>query len=48
MQNILAIVIGLVALVYVIKTIIKQFSQIETNPKCEDCPVPEIINQKKI
>jgi len=47
MQNILAILIGIAAFVYVIKIIIKQFSQSEKNPKCENCPLPEIISGNK-
>jgi len=47
MQNILAMIVGLMAFIYVIKIIIKQFWQVEVNPKCEDCPVPEIMNQKR-
>jgi len=47
MQNILAIIIGLAAFIYVIKIFIRQFSQSENNPKCENCPIPEIINQNK-
>ena len=47
MQNILAIIIGAVALFYVLKMIINQLSQSEKNPKCENCPVPEIINKQK-
>ena len=46
-QNVLAILIGIAALIYVIKMIIRQFYQSEKNPKCENCPIPEIINQKK-
>ena len=47
MQNILAIIVGITALIYVVKIIIKQFSQSENNPKCENCPVPEIIEKQK-
>ena len=47
MQNILAIIIGIVASIYVIKIFIRQFSQSEKNPKCENCPIPEIINKQK-
>jgi hypothetical protein len=43
MQNILAILIGIVAFIYVLKIIIKQFSQSEKNPKCENCPIPELM-----
>jgi len=47
MQNILAILIGLVALFYILKIIIYQLSHSEKNPKCENCPIPEIINKQK-
>jgi hypothetical protein len=46
MQNVLAIIIGIAAFVYVLKIIINQLSQSEKNPKCENCPVPEIINRQ--
>lgn len=39
MQNVLAILIGIAAFVYVLKIIINQLSQSEKNPKCENCPV---------
>ena len=47
MQNILAILIGIAALIYVLNIIIKQLSQSEKNPKCENCPIPELINKQK-
>lgn len=43
MQTVVAILIGIVALIYVIKIFTKQFSHIETNPKCENCPIPDLI-----
>ena len=43
MQTILAIIIGIAAFVYVLKIIINQLSQSEKNPKCENCPVPELM-----
>ena len=43
MQTVLAIIIGIAAFVYVLKIIINQLSQSEKNPKCENCPVPEIL-----
>ncbi len=46
MQNILAIIIGLTAFIYVIRIFIRQFSQSEKNPKCENCPIPDL--QKSI
>lgn len=47
MQNVLAILIGIAAFVYVLKIIINQLSQSEKNPKCENCPVPEILNKQR-
>jgi len=47
MQNILAILIGVVAFSYVLKVIIKQFSQSEINPKCENCSVPDLQKNSK-
>ena len=47
MQNILAILIGIAALIYVIKIIIKQFLQVETNPKCENCPIPKLMDSSQ-
>ena len=48
MQNILAILIGVVAFIYVLIIIINQLSHSEKNPKCENCPVPKIIKKQKI
>ena len=47
MQTAVAILIGIVAVIYVVKVFTIQFLQVETNPKCENCPIPEIINQNK-
>ena len=44
MQTVAAMAIGIVALIYVVKIVTKQFSQVEMNPKCENCPVPDIMN----
>ena len=48
-QFLLAIVIGAIALLYLWNKIKRQFNQIEKDPKCEDCPVPDeqLINDKK-
>jgi len=48
-QLISAIVIGVIALLYLYKTIKKQFTHIEKDSKCEDCPLPDeqLINNKK-
>ena len=49
MQLLPAIVIGVIALLYLGNRIQKQFSYIEKDPRCEDCPVPDkqLINNKK-
>lgn len=41
-QNIITVIIGMAALIYVLRMIIRQFSQSETNPKCENCPIPDL------
>ncbi len=46
MQTVFAIIIGIAAFIYVIKIFVKQFSRSEKNPKCENCPVPDL--QKSI
>ncbi len=48
MQTLVAILIGIAAFIYVIKIFSKQLFQSEKNSKCENCPVPEIINKKNI
>ncbi|MBC8256962.1 MAG: hypothetical protein H8E85_06595 [Candidatus Marinimicrobia bacterium] len=40
-QLIIAILLGIIAFIYLGKKIIKQFTHVEKDPKCEDCPVPE-------
>ena len=47
MQTVITILIGIAAFIYVLKIIINQLSQSEKNPKCENCPVPELINKRK-
>ena len=49
MQLLLAIIIGVIALLYLFNRLKRQFTQIEKDPKCEDCPVPgeQLINDKK-
>ena len=49
LQLLTAIVIGVIALLYLGNRIKKQFSQIEKDPKCEDCPVPneQLVNKNK-
>ena len=40
-QLVFAVVIGLLALLYILRRLIRQTTHIEKDPKCEDCPVPE-------
>ncbi len=47
MQTVLAIIIGITAFIYVINIFGKQLFQTEKNSKCENCPIPEIINKQK-
>ena len=48
-QLLAAIIIGVIALFYLYNKIKRQFSQIEKDPKCDDCPVQaeQLINDKK-
>ena len=48
-QLLAVIIIGVIALFYLCNKIKRQFSQIEKDPKCEDCPVPDeqLINDNK-
>ena len=49
MQLLAAIIIGVIAILYLGHRIKKQFSHIDKDPKCEDCPVPDeqMVNDKK-
>ena len=49
MQLLLAIIIGVIAFLYLFTKLRRQFSQIEKDPKCEDCPASDgqLINDKK-
>ena len=47
MQTGLAIIIGITALIYVVWIFIKQLSHSEKNPKCENCPIPELQKRTK-
>ncbi len=47
MQTVLAIIIGIAAFVYVLKIIINQLSQSEKNPKCENCPIPKLLESSQ-
>ena len=48
MQLLLAIIMGLIAFLYLFNRFKRQFIQIEKDPKCEDCPLPDeqFINDK--
>ena len=48
-QLLIAIVVVIFALLYIFNKIKWQFSHIEKDPKCENCPLPdeELINDKK-
>ena len=47
MQTVLAILIGIAAFLYVMKIFVKQFSRSEKDPKCENCPVPDLQKSAK-
>ena len=40
-QLIIAMLLGLIALIYIGRQMIKQFTQTEKESKCDNCPVPE-------
>ena len=44
-QLIIALLLGLIAFIYIGKQMIKQFTQIEKDPKCDNCPVPDGIQE---
>ena len=48
-QLFLAIIIGVLAFLYLFKMFKKQFTQIEKDPKCDNCPIPDeqFKNDKK-
>ena len=46
-QTIIASIIGVVAFLYVGSKFINQFRKTETDPKCDNCPVPEILKEEK-
>ena len=46
-QLILAVVIGMLALLYILRRLLRQTTHIEKDPKCEDCPVPETEDRKQ-
>ena len=48
-QLIFAVVIGVLALLYILRRLVRQTTHIEKDPKCEDCPVLDghLIKDKK-
>ena len=42
-QLIIALLLGIIAFIYIGKQMIKQFTQTEQDPKCDNCPVPDGI-----
>ena len=46
-QLIIAILLGLIALIYVGRQMIKQFTQTEKDPKCDNCPIPDGIQETR-
>ena len=47
MQTVVTILIGIVAVVYVVKVFTNQFLHVETNPKCENCPIPKLMESSQ-
>ena len=41
-QTIIALIIGVVAVLYVANKFINQFKKVETDPKCDNCPIPDL------
>ena len=46
-QFVFAVVVGLLALLYILRRLSRQTTHIEKDPKCEDCPVPESRQEAK-
>jgi len=46
-QTIIAGGIGLVAIWYIIGVFLRQLKKPEVDPKCDDCPVPDIMDDKR-
>ena len=42
-QSIIAIICGLIALTYVVKVFKKQLNVPEIDPKCNNCPIPSLL-----
>ncbi|MBC8346313.1 MAG: hypothetical protein ISR82_02835 [Candidatus Marinimicrobia bacterium] len=39
--------LGLAALIYVIRNFMRQLRKPEVDPKCDDCPVPDLMDKKE-
>ena len=46
-QTIIALIIGVVAVLYVASKFINQFKKVETDPKCDNCPIPDLMSAGK-
>lgn len=46
-QLILTIMLGIAAAVYVIRKVVRQFSHVEKDPKCDNCPAVDPKRSKK-
>ena len=44
-QLTIAILLGLIASTYIMREMIKQFTQTEKDPKCDNCPIPDGIQE---
>ena len=47
-QTILAWTLGVAAFIYVIRNFMHQLKSQEIDPKCEDCPAPDLMAKKNI
>ncbi|MBT4372062.1 MAG: hypothetical protein HOD10_04645 [Candidatus Marinimicrobia bacterium] len=47
MQTLIAIGIGIIATGYVISVFVRQLNKPEVDPKCDDCPVPDMMDKKE-
>ena len=46
-QTIIAGGIGIIAFWYIIGVFLRQLKKPEVDPKCDDCPVPDIMDNKR-
>ena len=44
-QLTIAIFLGFIAFTYIVREMIKQFTQTEKDPKCDNCPIPDDIQE---